>query len=596
MRDQPAQKQVYAPKESADWLRALEYTTRAVEQRERTLGRILHELAGEHGERTALIGSGTTLSFAALSSLVNQFARWAVQNGVGKGDSVALLMPNHPHYLAIWAGISQVGGVVALLNANLQGEGLAHCLDIAQPKHAIVASGLVDAYLAAKSLRTTQSRLWVHGAAHAGATRIDEAVSSLPSAPLAEGDAPAVTLSDRALYIYTSGTTGLPKAANVSHQRVIEWCYWFAGLMDTQASDRMYNCLPMYHSVGGVVAVGSALVKGGSVVICECFSASRFWDDVIANDCTLFQYIGELCRYLLKSPPSANETQHRLRVCCGNGMRADVWETFQERFAIPRVLEFYAATEGSFSLYNVTGKVGAIGRIPGFMSQRSPVALVARDPDTGDILRNAEGRCIICKEDEVGEALGRLPKSAAAREGGRFEGYAGNGHDETKMIRSVLADDDVWFRTGDLMRRDKAGYYYFMDRTGDTFRWKGENVSTLEVANVITACPGVAEVAVYGVEMPGADGRAGMAAIVPAEGFSRTVLADYLAALPVYARPVFVRLTRSLAMTDTFKQKKNELVAEGFDVTRISDAVYVSQGGEYVPLDSERYARLMAAA
>ena len=592
MRDRPAHQQAYAPKESADWLRALEYTTRAIEQRERTLGRILDELAEKHGERAALIGADTTLSFVGLAALVNQYARWALINGVGKGDCVALLMPNHPHYIAIWAGISRAGGLVALVNANLSGQSLAHCIDIVAPKHLIVADALAEPYRTTAPHRTTEPQLWVHGTNWPHAIRIDEAVASLASTPLRDDEAPPVTLSDRALYIYTSGTTGLPKAANVSHQRVIEWCTWFAGLMNTQADDRMYNCLPMYHSVGGVVAIGSALVSGGSVVIRERFSATRFWDDVVANECTLFQYIGELCRYLLNAPSTPGETRHRLRVCCGNGLRADIWGKFQDRFAIPRILEFYAATEGSFSLYNVTGRVGSIGRVPGFMSQRPPVLLVSRDSETGTVLRNSDGRCIPCLPDEVGEALGRLPQRTGDRDGARFEGYAGKAHDESKLVRGVVADDDVWFRTGDLMRRDKAGFYYFVDRTGDTFRWKGENVSTLEVANVIAGCPGVAEVAVYGVEVPNQDGRAGMTAIVPDHMFSLATLADHIGVLPAYARPVFLRLTQQLAMTGTFKQKKAELIEQGFDPTRIRDALYVLDAGRYVPLDRERYATL----
>jgi fatty-acyl-CoA synthase len=594
MRQQLAPTPGNAPKESSDWLRALDFTTRAVAQRERTLGRILNELAADHGERIALIGAGVDLSFADLAARANQYARWALAHGIKKGDCVALLMPNHPDYLAIWAGISQVGGMVALLNSNLRGPALAHCLDIVSPTHAIVARDRMEAYATASPTRTTRSHLWVCHGDWADTPRIDTHVARLSPAPLSSDEQPQLDLADKALYIYTSGTTGLPKAANVSHRRVIEWCYWFAGLMDTAPDDRMYNCLPMYHSVGGVVAIGSALVRGGSVVIRERFSASSFWDDVVSHECTLFQYIGELCRYLLKAPPSEKETSHRIRVCCGNGMRADVWEPFQQRFAIPRVLEFYAATEGSFSLYNVTGRVGAIGRIPGFMSQRSPVVLVARDSDTGDILRGPDGLCIPCPDGMIGEALGRLPQGQG-RGDGRFEGYAGKGHDEAKLLRDVLAPGDVWFRTGDLMRRDKAGYYYFMDRTGDTFRWKGENVSTLEVANVIAACPGVAEVAVYGVALPGAEGRAGMAAIVPQKDFSLATLSDQLSALPGYARPLFLRLVDSLAMTDTFKHKKTVLIEDGFDIRRTTDPLFVSDDG-YVPLTAARYARLVGAS
>ena len=294
---------------------------------------------------------------------------------------------------------------------------------------------------------------------------------------------------DRALYIYTSGTTGLPKAANVSHFRLMQWSHWFAGMMDTRPNDRMYNCLPMYHSIGGVVAIGAPLVNGGSVVIRERFSASHFWDDVVEWNCTLFQYIGELCRYLVNSPPHPREAEHRLRLCCGNGLRPDVWEEFKRRFRIPQILEFYAATEGNFSLYNCEGKPGAIGRIPSFLAHRFPMALVKFDIETGEPIRNEEGFCIRCSANEVGEAIGKILDGGSSP-GSRFEGYTDKEASDRKILRNVFMNGDAWFRTGDLMRRDENGYFYFVDRVGDTFRWKGENVSTTEVADDDLRVPG----------------------------------------------------------------------------------------------------------
>ena len=249
-------------------------------------------------------------------------------------------------------------------------------------------------------------------------------------------------------------------------------------------SDRMYCCLPMYHSIGGVVAIGAALVAGASVFIRERFSASRFWDDVADRDCTLFQYIGELCRYLVAAPPHPREQAHRLRLACGNGLRRDVWEAFQSRFGIPQILEFYAATEGSFSLYNAEGKPGAIGRIPSYLAHRFPVALVKFDVDTGAPARGPDGFCVRCAPDEPGEAIGKIAAGV-----GRFEGYTDAEASAKKVLRNVFAEGDAWYRTGDLMRRDRAGFFYFVDRVGDTFRWKGENVSTGEVEEVIAACP-----------------------------------------------------------------------------------------------------------
>jgi len=354
----------------------------------------------------------------------------------------------------------------------------------------------------------------------------------------------------------------------------------------------MYNCLPMYHSVGGVVATGATLVGGGAVVLRERFSASGFWQDVAAERCTLFQYIGELCRYLLGSPPQPHEAQHRLRLACGNGLRADVWVPFQQRFRIPQILEYYAATEGNFSLYNCEGRPGAIGRIPPFLAHRLPVALVRFDVATGLPARDANGRCQRCGVDEAGEAIGQILGSKGAT---HFEGYTDAAASGQKVLRDVFSPEDAWYRTGDLMRQDAQGFFYFVDRVGETFRWKGENVATTEVAAVIGACHGVTDVAVYGVAVPRADGRAGMAALVVSADFRLEQLRAVLAAqLPAYARPVFLRILPALELTGTFKLRKQQLAEEGYDPTQVRDPLYLDDPARaaYVPLDAALYATL----
>jgi fatty-acyl-CoA synthase len=363
------------------------------------------------------------------------------------------------------------------------------------------------------------------------------------------------------------------------------WSHWFAGITGAGPADRLYNCLPMYHSVGGVVAVGAMLAAGGSVVLREKFSAGAFWDDIARWDCTLFQYIGELCRYLLKAPGPVKP--HHLRMAVGNGLGGDVWRAFQERFAIPQILEFYAATEGNFSLYNVEGKPGSIGRIPPFLAHRFAAAIVQYDEAAGAPRRGADGFCVACKRGEAGEAIGKIASTS------RFEGYTDKSETERKILRNVFAPGDAWVRTGDLMRQDEKGFFYFVDRIGDTFRWKGENVATSEVAAAILDCPGVESASVYGVMVPGAEGRAGMAAIVTEAGFDLAGLHAHLKTrLPDYARPVFLRIVDSLAMTETFKQKKQELAHQGFDPAATGDPLYCSQDGTYAPLDVALYARI----
>ena len=584
------------------WLRALELTSRLGDQPLRTLPLVINEQARIFGEAPALVSERESFSFRGLAERANRYARWALAHGLGAGETVCLMMQNRPEYMAIWLGITQVGGVVALLNTNLRGASLAHCVSIVEPKHIIVAAELAEGLEGALPYLKAHPRLWLHGGSGgAGAlgpelARIDLEIEGYSPEPLSDLERRPVRLRDRALCIYTSGTTGLPKAANVSHDRVMRWSYWFAGMMGTLASDRMYDCLPMYHSIGGVVATGSLLVSGGSVAIAEKFSAERFWDDVLRFDCTLFQYIGELCRYLLKSQARDGETRHRLRLCCGNGLRLDVWNEFKDRFAIPQILEFYAATEGNLSLYNLEGKPGAIGRIPSFLAHRFPAAIVKFDSDTGEAARDAQGLCLRCARNEVGEAIGRI-SGDASKEAARFEGYTDSAESEKKILRDVFAKGDAWYRTGDLMRQDEKGFFYFVDRVGDTFRWKGENVATLEVAEAISSCPGVVEASVYGVAVEGAEGRAGMAALVIDRSFDPARLHAHLAELlPGYARPVFLRIKEGLEITETFKQKKTNLAREAFDPSLTADALYFDDPGlrAYARLDAALYERIRA--
>jgi fatty-acyl-CoA synthase len=405
-----------------------------------------------------------------------------------------------------------------------------------------------------------------------------------------------LTIEDRALYIYTSGTTGLPKAANVNHYRMMLASYAFAGVMNTRATDRMYDCLPLYHTAGGLVATGAVLLNGGSIVIREKFSAREFWDDIVRWDCTLFQYIGELCRYLVNSPPHPLERAHRLRLACGNGLRPDVWPDFKARFQIPKIIEFYGATEGNVNLFNFEGKEGAVGRIPWFLAHRFPTTVVRFDVELQQPVRNAQGFCVECDVNEPGEVIGKILKDPS-KPGARFEGYATEVETNKKILRDVFEKGDVWFRTGDLMRKDEHGYFYFVDRIGDTFRWKGENVSTTEVEEAIGQHDSVLETNVYGVLVPGRDGRAGMAAIVAQPNLNLTTLREHLVKrLPDYARPVFLRIRHDIEVTATFKQKKLDLVKQGFDPSTISDPIYFNDPAAkaFVRVDAALYDRIRA--
>src|SRR5580700_8798758 len=531
------------PSAAKAWLKAIELTSRIEADPQALFADVVEDWAERQPDRPALISDRETLTYRALAARINRYARWALSAGIEPGDTVCLLMPSRPEYVAAWLGISRVGGVVALINTKLVGSSLSHCVNIANADHVIVASELADMFEAARPHLDREPKIWMHGEkSQAG---IEAALDAMDGGPLSPRERREVTIGDRALLIYTSGTTGLPKAASISHRRILNWGGWFAGLLDAAPDDRLYDCLPVYHSVGGIAAPCSMLSAGGSVVLSDKFSVREFWRDIVRFDCTLFQCIGELCGYLLKAPPSEFESRHRLRLACGNGLRGDIWQAFQARFAIPRILEFYAATEGNFSLFNVEGKVGAIGRIPPLLAHRFPAAIVRVDAEAGRPVRSEQGLCVACARGEVGEAIGRI--GTADEGGGRFEGYTDLAETEKKIMRDVFAKGDAWFRTGDLMRLDEAGFFHFVDRLGDTFRWKGENVATSEVNEAIRDCKAILDATTYGVGVPGTDGRAGMAAIVAADGFGFEAFAAHLSRrLPAYAIPLFLRLSHTL--------------------------------------------------
>jgi len=576
------------------WVRALELTASIPRNPERILSTVVEGFVSYAGEKIALISDTECLTYSALAGRTNQYSRWALGEGIAKGEVVCLLMPNRPEFVAVWLGIANTGGVTALLNTNLTGSQLAHCINVVSPRHVIVDAPLIDHFLTALPDLTVIPIVWAYGHTNTSFCRIDLALERYDSAMLTQTERRQVTINDRALCIYTSGTTGLPKAANISHARVMHWSHWFCGMMGVQATDRMFTCLPMYHSVGGVLAPGAMLVAGGSVAISERFSASRFWSDVAKWRCTLIQYIGELCRYLLDTPPSPHDTGHQIRMACGNGLAWDIWDRFQDRFRIPAILEFYAATEGGVSLFNVEGERGSIGRVPPYLAHRFSPALVKFDAGKGEPMRNEEGFCVRGAPGEIGEAIGPV-RSSESNTGSRFEGYTDPNATEKKLLKNVFETGDVWVRTGDLMRIDTRGFFYFVDRTGDTYRWKGENVATTEISAAILAFPGIRHASVYGVAIPFTDGRAGMAALVAERALDLHAFRRYLTdRLPRYALPLFLRIRDEMEVTETWKYSKIDLVEDGYDPASTADAIYFDdpETKAFVRVDRALYDRL----
>jgi fatty-acyl-CoA synthase len=550
-----------------------------------TLADIVERRAEEQPDHEAVRYGAQSLRYADLDARANQYAHWARSAGIEAAAVVALLMRNEPDFLAAWLGLAKIGAVTALLNSNLVERPLAHSINIVRPEHVIVGAGLEDAYRSARRHLSGKVIAWFRGERPRGGRDLGPALASASSdRPGRSG--PSASYSDRLCFVYTSGTTGLPKAANVTHLRAAAMAVGASATLNLSPNDRSYVALPLYHASGGLMAAGGALVSGATVILAPKFSASRFWSDCVEHRATVFQYIGELCRFLLNQPRSPEEDKHAIRACMGNGLRAEIWQQFQERFHIPQVVEFYGATEGNVGFLNLDNRIGAVGRVPSALRRAVGVRLLKFDVARNELVRDAQGRYIESAIGEPGEAIGRI------RVPGSFDGYSDPEASERKILRHVFEDGDAYFRTGDLLRCDADGYYYFVDRIGDTFRWRGENVATSEVAEILAHHPGMRDVCVYGVEVPGAEGRAGMAAIVCDGTFDGGALGRHVSSqLPAYARPLFVRLLPAIAVTGTFKHRKSELAREGFNPDVVSDLLFFLDPSShtYHPLDRTHY-------
>lgn len=549
----------------------------------------------QHRNRPAMTFEGRTVSYGELDAMANRYAHWAKGMNLRRGQTVALFMPNRLEFFPVWYGLSKVGVVTALINNQLSGISLAHCLNIAGASHIIVDPETSPAFEQAKGLLDRPMQQWILGPAQGDQRDLGQALKSCSQLPPDRSVREDMTASDTALLIFTSGTTGLPKAARITHMRAQLYMRGFAGSTGAKATDRIYVTLPLYHATGGLCALGAAFLNGGSVVLRRRFSASHFWSDIVEQGCTMFVYIGELCRYLVNYEPVDDETRHKIRMAFGNGLRPDIWPTLKQRFRIPEILEFYGSTEGNVSMFNFDGREGAVGRAPKWLRKRFNIRLIQYDVEREEVVRRTDGLCIECGPGQVGQCVGKISHGDVRSE---FSGYLDKAASEKKVLANVLERGDAWFATGDLMRMDADGYFYFVDRIGDTYRWKGENVSTNEVAERLQAFPGVEQANVYGVEMEGFEGRAGMAALVVEGAFDAKAFGEHVSReLPVFSQPVFVRLLPALDTTGTFKIRKLDLVADGYDPMRIKGPLFFHDPKKgYVKLTKSVFDRLAAGA
>jgi len=545
-----------------------------------------------HADRPALIDDDSVWTYAEMDAYANRVAHWALAEGLKPGDTVALFMQNRIEYAPIWYGLSKVGVVAALLNNQLFGASLAHTLNISGARHAIIDAELREYYESAKDELSCVQADWFACGDCPGRS-FEAAIADMPDTRPDRAARAGVAGTDACLKMFTSGTTGMPKVARMTHLRVLTYMITFAAASRSGPGDRVFLALPMYHATGGLCGVGVALTEGGAVVVRPRFSATRFWEEAKRFEATILMYVGELCRFLMAQPARPAERDHAIRCAIGNGLRPDVWDRFVARTGIDFIVEFYGATEGNVALLNVGGEPGSIGRVAPYLKSRFNIELIRHDVESGEPVRDAAGRVIPVEPGEVGEAIGRINEDDPRH---RFEGYANREETERKILRDAFEPGDAWFRTGDLMKRDALGNYYFIDRVGDTYRWMAENVATSEVEEVIGVVGGVTQAVVYGVEIPGYDGRAGMAAITTDEGFDLDALMARLREdLPAYARPVFLRLRREADTTGTFKYRKNDLKEDGFDPDRIAEPLFYldPESGRYEPLDAPAHAAIL---
>lgn len=552
-------------------------------------------------DHSALIFEGQQLTWSELNTVANRYASAMKAEGLSRGDNVSVMMENRVEFLALLMGLNKIGVTAGLLNTNLTGKSLIHCITVTQSKKCIFGEEVIDSMQDVRtelSLEQGQDFLFIADAGTQPAPQWSKDLGPLAASANAEDPAEtaATTLGDIAFYIYTSGTTGLPKAAVISNRRyLISGDMAGTGGLKCKTQDRIYLCLPLYHATGLLLGVGSALATGASMFVRRKFSASNFLNEIRQHRCTHMIYIGELCRYLVNSEAKADDAKTPLRSIMGNGLRPDIWMKFKERYGISRICEFYGASEGNVAFANLMNKDLTVGMTS------AEVSLVQYDVDNDEIVRDNQGFCIPVMKGEAGLLLGKITPDTV------FEGYTDEAATEGKVLRGALEKEDAWFNTGDLMRTVDVGYalgydhYQFVDRVGDTFRWKAENVSTNEVGEIINAFPQVKFCNVYGVEVPGADGRAGMVSITLNDDVSALDVEAFAQfaqdALPSYAVPVFIRIDAEIDVTGTFKMLKGELRQQGFNIDSIEGPVFVMKSGEkaYSVLDNAYLQKINSA-
>ena len=554
-----------------------------------SMGTTLERNATEYADHTAILYEDVTYTHKEFNETVNRYANYLISQGMQKGDVAMVLVDNRPELLMIIGAVSKIGGTSSLINPNQRGELLLYSINLTRGRFFIVGEELLDAFEEIKTdLNLTEAeRLYYQPdlgerPAPDGYINLPDVLEDQPAAnPPTTGQ---VSLGDPFAYVFTSGTTGLPKASIQTHRRWFAGQYWFGRIvMNLGPNDVHYCPLPFCHTNALNVSWGAVSGQGTALAIRRKFSASNFLHDVRKFKANSFIYIGELCRYLMNQPPGPDDADNPLVSCVGNGLRPDIWKAFKKRFGIKKVYELYGAAEGTLIFTNVLNVDCTVGMC------LTPFAIVKYDIDADEPIRDEDGFMIKAPPGQAGLILAEISESLP------FAGYTDKQETEKKIFRNVFEKGDAWFNFGDLVMNQGYKHIQFVDRLGDTFRWKGENVSTTEVEKVVNSLAQVSESAAYGVKIPGTDGRAGMVAVIPSTNvrdFDLKTLSDRLQqTLPPYAVPKFVRFKTKFETTATHKIKKTLLRDEGFDPYKTDDPLFAILPGqtEFTPMTKELY-------
>ncbi len=580
-------KRLYSAIEGLFWMKQLR------NKRKMSLGSVLEKQAAKYKDKPLILFEDREISYTLFNETANRYSHLFQKRGFIKGDTVAVLMDNRPEFLIVHAGLAKIGVIPALINNNIKGKTLVHAVNIAEARALVIGAEYLGEYLKIKNEIKLKKPGTVFVECENGTVKMPAGVEDLKGLldkePVSNPSIfTQIDSKDTLEYIYTSGTTGLPKATELKHQKWLQLGYASGGIaLRAIPEDVQYLCLPLYHNSGINIAWAVTLVHGGTIALRRKFSAGNFWDDVRKYKATLFIYIGELCRYLNNQPPEENDLDNTLKYILGNGMRGDYWLEFQNRFGIKKIIEVYGATEGVGTIANLKGVPGMIGKLTVAGVRMGEV--VKYDVDTETILRDARGAAVRCRPEETGLFL------AAINDLNPFSGYKNNKNaTNAKVIEDVFKKGDRYFISGDLFKMHKNGYISFVDRLGDTFKWKGEVVATNEVSDILSRFGSFEDCNVYGVTVKKTEGRAGMAALtlLPGAKLDLNSFAEYVIEnIAVYARPYFIRISKEMEATSSFKQIKSNLQNEGFNPSVIKDPLYFlnPQKGKYVKITKNIY-------